>query len=566
MAVTSVVHLPQRIIRSNRRVRGTVLLVVIVLLLLASLFVLLGLNVSVFEQRTSGNDLRARLAQELADAGLTQGIEFFNARRDLVLNGERWTLCGPNETEFPCGAVPAARRGTMFKYHAPGTTGAILADRLLPLDAPITSIGGFDASQQVGAVLCRVAPPAGPGAPTTCATDLASASPTWAITVVSRGQLTNEGSSATVTQTFGGFNLFAMGPNAPPVVASGTVTVGGALSIVAAQLPQGPVSVWTRLAVEKNGTPRTCQFHAFLRQGGSGNSSDLPRVEQGTEICHSCRCPGDDSLSFPKAGNEACQGSDIVDIDNNAPNSPGCPVEPNLDIRREEFPKDLFAFVFGQRAWDDIERDGIPPGSPCTYEAKDCHFGETRRVSLCTYPHPATGALTTALLPEDTCFLLNIRNKIHIGDGIDDQAQCDALGPSTRGLVWVHSQPIGDLPGYTCGRIRQIEIGSPTGPVALIHDGALTQVNGLILYGLLFLREPNGNLTLDKNTGGTADFGINGNAIVYGAVVVQGKVTSGGGGNAAIVYKGDVLSALVNDPSNFNTSSLPASWTDRLRY
>ena len=43
--------------------RGNTLLVVVVLLLLASLFVLFALNVGRFEQKTSGNDLRAKIAK-----------------------------------------------------------------------------------------------------------------------------------------------------------------------------------------------------------------------------------------------------------------------------------------------------------------------------------------------------------------------------------------------------------------------------------------------------------------------------------------------------------------------
>ena len=46
--------------RSHRQ-SGSVLLVVVVLLLLAGLLTLLALNTGVFEQRTSGNDLRTKL-------------------------------------------------------------------------------------------------------------------------------------------------------------------------------------------------------------------------------------------------------------------------------------------------------------------------------------------------------------------------------------------------------------------------------------------------------------------------------------------------------------------------
>ena len=58
------------------RQSGTVLLVALVLLLLAGLLTLFALRVGVFEQRSTGNDVRAKVAGEVAEAGLAQGFEF----------------------------------------------------------------------------------------------------------------------------------------------------------------------------------------------------------------------------------------------------------------------------------------------------------------------------------------------------------------------------------------------------------------------------------------------------------------------------------------------------------
>jgi hypothetical protein len=122
--------------------------------------------------------------------------------------------------------------------------------------------------------------------------------------------------------------------------------------------------------------------------------------------------------------------------------------------------------------------------------------------------------------------------------------------------------------GLSCDvKIRGLaQLGKPSAPVALIYDGSLTQVNGLKLYGLLFLREPNASTTLDKTTGGSTELGINGNMVIYGAAVVQGRISSSGGGSAAVVYNKDVLFNLINNPENINPASIPGSWTDRLRY
>jgi hypothetical protein len=557
----------QPAVHARRAELGNALLVVVVLLLLASLFVLFALNVGRFEQKTSGNDLRAKIVQEVADSGIAQGVEYLNANRTFFATDARWRLCAANESAFPCGAVPAARRGTMYTY-VNAQPGSALADRLIPLPAAMPRAGGFDATQQVSAVLCRVKaiPAAGPGT-TECATDLAEASSTWVVTVVSKAALTGEGSSATATQTIGAYNIFSFGPSVPPLVASGTVAVGGGFQVVTAQDAAGPgipTSIWTRLDVDTNGTPNTCFFDDFMREGGTSSG---PRYYDGIAVCDTCKCPTGNSLSYGQGGN-FCEGADIVDIEANDANPAGCPTSPNLSIRREEFPRDLFAFLFGISAWNDVDRDGIASGSPCTTAALDCNFSEQRIIQAnCTFPDPATGAERTASLPADTCHLLNLKNVIHIGDGVDDARNAQRWASTAVASSGCMSRPSPGCPDTTaippCRGLDQI--GTPSHPVALIYDGALTQVH-FKLYGLYFGREPNASTVLSKTTGGSAELGMNGGATIYGAAVVQGMVTSGGGGTAAVVYNKDVLFNLINDPGNFEPASIPGSWTDRLRY
>lgn len=561
----------------SARNAGSALLVVVVLLLLASLFVVFALNVGRFEQRTSGNDLRAKLALEVAESGLSLGVEYLNAHKALFASDDHWRLCGATETAFPCGGVPDSRRGTMYTYRATvGDAATTMSSRLLPLPAALanSAAGNFPATRQVGAVLCRVSVVTPPGGGIACADDPADASTTWVVTVVSKGTLTGEGSSSTITQTLGGYNIFNLGPNTPPLVASGAVAVGGGIQIVTAPDAAGsgvPTSIWTRLDVDANGTPNTCYFDEFLRQGGTSTG---PAYYDGIAVCHTCNCPTDQSLSYG-SGAKLCEGIDIADIEGSGmgydqagydahdKNDPVCKNTANLSIHREEFPDDIFAYVFGQPSW----RDAIPGSPPCARDDLECHFAETRiNNPACKYVD-AAGITKVVSVPEDTCYLLNIKNKIHIGDGIDDAAECAALGAGTSGFVWVHKQAIADMPGYDCDTtIKGLDdLGKPSAPVALIYDGELTQVH-FRLYGLLFVREPNATTVVDKTTGGSAKLGLNGGAVIYGAAVVQGKVESGGGGTAAIVYNKDVLFNLINNPANVNPASIPGSWTDRLRY
>lgn len=577
------------------RQQGNILILVVILLLLGSLFTLFALNVGRFEQKTSGNDLRSKLVHEVAESGMALGVEYLNARRSIFATDDNWVSCAGLGTAFPCGAVPASRRGSVFTYRASGTAGGSLAERLLPIPSTLADApaGAFPATRQVGAVLCRVeAIPSGAPGTTNCATDLEDASTTWVVTFVSKGTLTQEGSSATVSQTLGGYNIFNVTPGIPPLVASGAVAVGGALQIVTAPDAAGPgvsTSIWTRLDVDSNGTPNTCYFDEFLRQGGSNSGppgyydDTADGVANGIAVCDTCSCPTGQSLSFGQGGN-LCEGADVVDIEGTGSgydkaaydlydkNVATCPVAANLSIRREEFPADLFEFLFGQKAWRD---DTTPDASPCPRDDLGCHFSEVRIIETCKYPDPATGAELTATLPADTCYLLNIRNKTHIGDGIRDAEECAALGTSSSGVIWVHNQPLGsttmvglEAQGLSCDvKIRGLnQLGTPSKPVALIYDGVLTQINGLKLYGLFFLREPNASTTMSATTGGSAQLGVNGNMVIYGAAVVQGTIVSGGGGNAAIVYNKDVLFNLINAAGNINPASIPGSWTDRLRY
>jgi len=114
---------------SRRAASGTVLIIALVLLLLAGLLTLFALKVGMFEQRSTGNDMRAKVVNEVAEAGLAQGFEYLIRQHpEMFQNAALWQSCG-NETTFPCGAVsdatfdddgddttaPVSRRSRMFR-------------------------------------------------------------------------------------------------------------------------------------------------------------------------------------------------------------------------------------------------------------------------------------------------------------------------------------------------------------------------------------------------------------------------------------------------------------------
>lgn len=557
--------------------RGSVLVVAIILLLLASVITLLTLNVGLFEQRTSGNDSRAKLIAEVAEAGIAQGAEYFRLRPTALNPSTNWELCTEADTSFPCGSIPdvdvdcdadgdgdattnpcpVSRRATMYRWVNQGTPGDVNNDgvsnntfdmRMLPLDqvltgtaaaARISAVGGFDqVSYGVGVVLCRVAIPKSAASATRCATDPAEQSSTYVYNFVSVAGLPGENTRTTVSQMLGQYAIFNAAPNKPPVVASGSVDVTGGLQIVTNPNAAGsgvPVSVWTRKDITKTGTPNTCYFDEFIRYGAKNN--DPATVEGGVVVCDTCNCEGDKTLSFDKSGNQQDEGIDILDIDGD--------LGENRDVKPEEFPCDLFQFVFGKQVREDTNADYFcetmmakesytkPDGTTIMLDPDEAYLYSNADIIL-----PRTTAYPDGTLPED----------------VMKPAQATALAyPAAgfSGIVWCQTN---------CDVGANQQLGTPEKPVLVVIDGA-AQIQGRI-FGLVFLRST--GAVLDPATGGTATLDMNAGAAVYGSIVVQGAIDKANG-TAAIVYSDEVFKNLANSLAPKN-SSLPGAWTDRLSY
>jgi hypothetical protein len=269
---------------------GNALFVALILLLLASVITLLTLRVGVFEQRTSGNDVRAKLIAQVAEAGVAQGAEYLRLNPDALTDAGNWQVCDANDLTFPCGSIPdmdvpdgagglTKRRGTMYYWAAGGAADNnndgvtdYFDQRMLPIHDPgvipaagrVTSVGSFDqVSYGVCVVLCRIATPTSPADPPRCTTVDSEASNTFVYNFVSVASLPGEGTRTTVSQMLGQYLIFNPEMNKPPIVASGSVDVTGTLQIVTnpnAGGPGVPVSVWTRKDISKTGTPNTCYY------------------------------------------------------------------------------------------------------------------------------------------------------------------------------------------------------------------------------------------------------------------------------------------------------------------
>ncbi len=576
--------------KSRRNASGSTLLIAVVLLLLAGILALLAMNVGVFEQRSTANDVRAKSVHEVAEAGLAQGAEFLLKQQPVMLtfpagNGT-WSLCGAADTTFPCGSVgtdlvdidgnpdttaTVARRATMYRLTNSGATianlDAALVSRMLNIPAAnkIATVGaGFEVAYGVAPVMCFVAEKHARevvNSPIRCATDAVDASDRRIVTLVSVASMVGESARTTLTQTVGRYPLLVTPVGKPPIVASGSINITGTLQLVTNPNAGGtgvPVSVWSRKNVDKAGTPNTCYADEFFRFGAKTNS---PPTFEGTTVktivCDTCQCVGNESLSYDSSGNVQDEGIDILDVEGTSADR-GTGV--NYNVRSDalswptcDFPPDLFAHLLGVRVWNDNDRD--------------C-FGETKIMR--EFTNPNTGAVVT--MGADEAFLYEnaakIINPTTAGASFQSASQIysGAFPASTlSGVLWCQS---------SCDIGSNQTLGSVDNPVVLVADGDVS-IQGRI-FGIVLLRTKANGATLTPSsgftmspaevaTGGNATLRMNAGAAVYGSIVVQGAVAKANG-TAAVIYSEAVLRALGQNPNNSRFATLPGAWNDRATY
>lgn len=570
---------------------GSVLIVAIVLLLLASVLTLLALKVGAFEQRTTSNDLRAKMVREVGEAGIAQGAEFlFRQHPDWLADTARWEACGATDETFPCGAVEqtasdgSARRADF--YRLAGQTNAIadippaMSKYMLPMGNKIATVGnGETAAYGVAPLVCFTErpDPADPAdAPIRCGNGSSSQSTDLRIvTFVSVARLPDENARVTLVNTVGSYPLLGDLTGQPPITASGSADVTGGLQIVTNPNAGGagvPVSVWTRRDIDKTGTPNTCYADEFFRYT---KNNVTPTLVAGTNSiqCDTCQCDvngAPTTLSYDNSGNLQDEGIDILDVDLNT-NSQDRGTGTNHNVRSDtlsyaagvaatgvptcEFPPDLFQLAFRINAWADLDQD--------------C-FGETKVMKQ--YRNPNNGALVT--MGADEAWLYEHADKIipaddaaHTYGGVESatllkpgQLGAAALleSPAASGIIWCQAN---------CDIGSNDVVGSAAAPVILILDGPNVSIQGKV-WGFVFIRatddDPANPATLSATTGGTASLRMNAGAVVYGALVVQGVVEKANG-TAAVVYDGNVLATL-EDSLGSEFATLPGAWNDLRTY
>jgi hypothetical protein len=580
------------------RQSGAVLLVTVVLLLLAGVMTAFAMNVGVFEQRSTGNDLRARAVNEVAEAGLTQGFEYLMRQHPEMLdNLGLWERCAATDVTFPCGALsaatfdddgdattpPVSRRGTMYRLKADALNSIAgidpaLSQFMLPLEtaSKLDSDGNNAVAYGVAPLLCMVQRPANPGVGgILCgAGSGAAATPLRIATFVSVAKMPGQAASATLVQTVGQYpKLGGDVLSRPPILASGSAGVTGTLQVVTnpnAGGPGVPVSVWSRVDVDKTGTTNTCYADEFFRYT---QGSATPRLYQGTNRCDDCRCDANGApptLSFDSSGidrcvapTDDCEGIDVLDVDAGTNSTTGYQTGGhkgiNFNVKSDalsyplcEFPPDLFKYVFGAATWDDNDHD--------------C-FGETKRASV-FYQNPDNTSAGAAVGPDEAYLYKNadkvIPKTVNLPLLKVGQEGTRALlaSSASSGMIWCQQQNAGD-----CNIAANVQVGTPTAPVFLVLDGPVT-IQGVV-YGFVFIRDTGSTLNpaTGSSMGGACPndciLQMNSGAAIYGALVLQGQMKSNG--TSAVIFDSSVLGTVV-DEGGLIYATLPGAWTDQRSY
>ena len=555
---------------SRNRQRGmTTLAITMILLLIVTVMVLLSSNVAFFEQRSTTNENRGRLVEQAAEYAVNLGGEYLKANRDRLISdapgvgwldpsvavgtARRWARCLdalPLSANHPClaerdnGAFAGdsltqmgGRRAELYFFSSTGTaTGnsnlwsSLSASTVVPADANLDTgtvgVGGdakFPTTTSLGALLCRI--------DTSLATPACRLTPgagnRIAITLVGGVNLTGESAAATVKETWASISK-STPMSAVPLVASGFIQGLGNAQVVAAPNGAGdragsgiPVSMWSpnNICIDGAGgctgvgSIATCQVYEYLKS--------TPETELKTTCATSnnaCGCPslsstGSDFLSG-HSGSVKREGIDILDVDSNSGALPDIIFYPGAGMDDPADPTDdsLFEWTFG-----------------VDYEASEA---DTTGSTLQNCAGPTDCA--EYALQED------------LGAEFITCAELTSRGADAEGLLYVSDSSAAspcDLPD---------QIGRPDNPaIVVVNESA--RLNSTIFYGMLFVRSDNNSAFMRGN----------GQAKVFGAVVVEGDVKINGG--IDIVYDDTAASGCTTTtcfPKTAKFARVPGSWLD----
>jgi hypothetical protein len=319
-----------------------------------------------------------------------------------------------------------------------------------------------------------------------------------AMTLVSRGSLTNESADAIVKQSFATYRSIGRGPDAPLIAAGTSIGMGNAQivpnptgiqsDVAGGDTGSTPLSIWAKgdADVTSGASFATCNLGEWLDNYGN----TVPTQQQLQDgVCPGCSCNGlcpDLGLLSGSTGGCATGGTarsenlDILDVDGN---------KSDAEIARLDspyFPDDLFQYAFG-----------------ISSSSADRYLQEEAEVVT----------------------------------------DCALLTAASSGLYWYK--------GPAECQINN-DVGSVNNPVVLVSDAVVKLSKGSIAYyGIIYVRSKAGTGDLIKATGSPQ---------VYGSVILEGNANMGG--TPTIVYNKKVLDNILNSPNFVHLAPVAGSWSD----
>lgn len=597
---------------SGRAQRGVATLVVtLIILAILTVIVLSSSSVALFEQKTSTNENRQKLADSAAEYALNLGTEYLKANVVKIASEQtlgwlpagtapHWVKCAdvplPMSASHPCMSEPVdLRRAEMYFWTA---SGAVNGSTSVPFNSLVQDASGqlstvgknfATTGTTVTALLCRLDTDfriAGVLQPPQCrVTPSTGSNNRIAVTLVSRATLPGENASSEMKVTLGNFDTFAVGA-AVPLVASGSINGVGNAEIVTAANGGGtgiPVSIWSAADADIDCTGpgscasvSTCQVGEYLKA-----TPESQLLTTCATVNNACGCPAmatgatkeivlaknPNMLSGHASGaSNCCENIDILDIDRPTPTS--AEGTPSTNVSRGVSPDITF---FPGRGMDNVV-GGAPVGATAAeiaaFDASaisdDSLFewvfnvsGEsiTTKTSQADLSHYGQqGATLTNCTPVANCAVNYLVSASELNAQQVTCTQLNALGASASGLYYV-VESVGDTNPDNdpeCGLPAQV--GTPDAPAIVVVNNK-AKMNSTLLYGLLFLRSSND----------TAELTGVGHAQVFGSVVVEGVVKTMAGG-FTIVYSNTNVSKPGKDlPETTRFGQVPGSWLDNSR-
>jgi hypothetical protein len=130
-----------------------------------------------------------------------------------------------------------------------------------------------------------------------------------------------------------------------------------------------------------------------------------------------------------------------------------------------------------------------------------------------------------------------------IKDDAEVVADCNGLGPTSKGLIWVTGN---------CN-LPSTDVGSEENPVLLVVEGGVTANGSDDFYGLIYLF---------SLASGSASVAFNGDFHIHGALFVHNTMTLNLTGNFVLEYDREVLDNLDSGPSGRALARIPGAWSD----